>query len=328
MKFIDHIVAPADITSPTRLDRFLLNAFQQKSPELSRSRLQSLIEQGFLSRDTSTIKDCSEKITPGHYLLTIPDSTPSTISAKDIPVEIIFEDNDVIVINKPAGLSVHPGAGNTTHTLVNSLLHSHAGKLSGIGGIERPGIVHRLDKDTSGLMVIAKNDAAHHKLAAQFSNRTLSRTYVAFVFGLLKEKQGTITTNIGRHPKDRQKMAVIKSTLHGKIAITHYKTTETFALSAHKIVSIVECILETGRTHQIRVHMQHLGHPLLGDPVYGLKNIPPSWPEWIRLFPRQALHAKSLKFIHPSTNEAMIFHASLPQDMEILLENLRNDKKS
>ncbi|MBX9977777.1 MAG: RluA family pseudouridine synthase [Alphaproteobacteria bacterium] len=299
-----------------RLDLALLPLFQLKYPELTRNTFQRLIEAGALFLENTPITKCNIKVTEGTYSLSIPDLTPSHILPKAMPMDIIFHDEDIIVINKPAYLSVHPGAGNSDHTLVNGLLHEFGESLSGIGGIQRPGIVHRLDKDTSGLMVIAKNDLAHQKLSAQFEDRTLSRTYIAFVFGIPSPRKGTIETHIARHPTHRQKMAVSKGA-RGKIAITHYKVLERFMIDENPIFSFskVECKLQTGRTHQIRVHMHHMGHPIIGDPVYGKSTLSKKWPEIIKNFPRQALHAAALQFAHPRTNELMTFSAPLPDDM-------------
>ena len=298
-----------------RLDKFLSLGF----PDLSRTRIQSLIEEGHVLRENTPLRSPSLKTKAGWEItLHIPEAIEALPIPQDIPLDILYEDEDLLVINKSAGLVVHPAPGNHDNTLVNALL-AHCGEsLSGIGGVKRPGIVHRLDKETSGLMIVAKNDLTHHHLSHQLGTRTLSRIYHAFVWGVPKIPQGTIMTQIGRHPKDRKKMAVLPS--GGKEAITHYRILENF----NGVASLVECRLETGRTHQIRVHMTHLGHPLLGDPTYGRapKGIPAFLKEELGKFPwnkgRQALHAASIQFIHPKTREHLSFSSPLPEDMRTL----------
>lgn len=236
--------------------------------------------------------------------------------AQDIPLTIIHEDADLIVIDKPVGLVVHPAAGNLDGTLVNALLHHCQGQLSGIGGVARPGIVHRIDKDTSGLLVVAKSDRAHEGLAQQFAAHSIDRLYAAIVYGVPQPGSGTVDSWIGRSDADRKKMAVHREG-RGKHAVTHYRTLQKLRGAA-----LVECRLETGRTHQVRVHMAHLGHPLIGDPVYGrerkgFKSILETLG-----FKRQALHAKRLGFIHPVTGEALSFDSQLPADMQELLSEL------
>jgi 23S rRNA pseudouridine1911/1915/1917 synthase len=245
---------------------------------------------------------------------------PAEARAQDIPLSIVFEDEHLIVVDKPAGLVVHPAAGNLDGTLVNALLHHCRGQLSGIGGVVRPGIVHRIDKDTSGLLVVAKTDKAHEGLARQFADHSLERAYLAVVAGLPIPPAGTVRGHIGRSDHDRKKMAVLHAlNKRGKHAVTHYKTLERLDSS-----SLVECRLETGRTHQVRVHMASIGHPLLGDPAYGRT------PARLRSrlselrFARQALHAAVLGFIHPVTGAALRFESALPADMEQLLVDLRS----
>ncbi len=302
-----------------RVDHTLLPFFQKDCPELTRTRFQALIDGGFLELNGHRVLKSNVKAMSGTYELVIDDPMPSYIVPKDIKIEIIYDDEDLIIINKSPYLSVHPGAGNRDHTLVHGLLHQFGDSLSGIGGVQRPGIVHRLDKDTSGLMVVAKNDWAHQKLSAQFEKRTLSRTYIAFVFGVPPIQEGRIETQIRRHPQNRQKMAVCESP-HGKLAITLYKVLQSWVIEEKErlIYSKVACKLLTGRTHQIRVHMHHEGYPLIGDPTYGKKTISAVWPHFIRHFPRQALHACEIQFVHPRLKDVMTFVAPLPEDMHAL----------
>lgn len=307
-----------------RVDKALPALFQVDVPELSRARLQSLIEQGKLSHNGEVITSIKASLKPGEYVLTMPKAEESDVVPEKMDLDIVFEDEDLIIINKPAGLTVHPGAGQAQGTLVNALIHDYGETLSGIGGVKRPGIVHRLDKDTSGLMVVAKNDLAHQRLSAQFEEHTLSRTYTCLVFGTPFPYTGVIETFIGRHPTQRQKMAVLKSGTRGKLAITQYTVIESFQskTSPKQTISLVECKLKTGRTHQIRVHMNHIGHPIVGDPVYGKKTISGCWKEALSGFDRQALHAKKLELIHPRTLQTIRFHSDMPEDMAMLLERI------
>jgi 23S rRNA pseudouridine1911/1915/1917 synthase len=309
--------------SGLRLDKFLA----QKAPDLSRARIQALVEDDAVSCGEKTVTSCSSKVKIGEtYQILVPEPEPSHIEPQAMALDIYFEDEHILVLNKPAGLTVHPAPGNRDGTLVNALLAHCGDSLSGIGGVARPGIVHRLDKDTSGLMVVAKHDAAHHHLSDQLSTRTLKRTYNAVAWGHPAPANGTITGAIGRSPANRQKMAIV--TKGGKEATTHYRTLRTF-----DIASLVECSLETGRTHQIRVHMLKIGHPLIGDPLYGTgtstrlkqniyKKLEDSTRATLLGFTRQALHAKALGLIHPHTQEAMHFECPLPDDMEQLLKAL------
>lgn len=288
-------------------------------PDFSRARLQALIEQGMLTRNGQSFDNSAHKVKPGEvFSIQVPPAVDATPVAQKMDLDIVYEDNALLVLNKPAGLVVHPAAGNHDGTLVNALL-AHCGEsLSGIGGVKRPGIVHRLDKETSGLMVVAKNDAAHHGLSEQLSTRTLTRVYKTFVWGVVSPAQGRVATRIGRSTKNRQKMAVLET--GGRDAITDYKTVETYGMLA----SLVECRLKTGRTHQIRVHMAHLQHWLIGDPVYG-KNAIESFMKLHKAddalraallsFPRQALHAAELEFIHPIGKNKIALKAELPPDM-------------
>jgi 23S rRNA pseudouridine1911/1915/1917 synthase len=304
-----------------RLDRFLVTRL---SP-LTRTRIQALINDKMLRCCGEIITSTARKVREGDtYTLTIPPVIEALPQAETIPLAIIYEDADLLVLNKPVGLVVHPAPGHRQSTLVNALLAHCKESLSGIGGVRRPGIVHRLDKDTSGLMVVAKNDEAHYGLSSQFTERSLSRSYWAFVWGMPLSTIGTIEGNIGRSPQNRQKMAIVPK--GGRPATTHYKVLKLFKANddLSQSISLVQCNLETGRTHQIRVHMAHIGHPLVGDPVYGRI---PKWAKkafdpTIIAFPRQALHAFELKFLHPRTGELMTFTAPLPPDLEALLSLL------
>ena len=292
-----------------RLDKFLSLCF----PDFSRNRLENLIKDGAVEEESSPSFKVKEGMT---FTLTPPDVEEAKPIAEDIPLDILYEDEDLIVLNKEAGQVVHPGAGNPQGTLVNALLYHCGDSLSGIGGVKRPGIVHRIDKETSGLLVVAKNDTAHHRLAKQFEKHTIERTYQAFCWGRMNPMEGTIEGAIGRSTQNRQKMGIIPE---GKHAITHYKTLE---LSGNSLVSFMEFKLETGRTHQIRVHMKSKGHPLIGDKLYG-KN-PQNAPAFLRHFPRQALHAFSLGFIHPRTKEFLLFKREIPEDMRAIFNEMRN----
>ncbi|MFT8390217.1 MAG: RluA family pseudouridine synthase [Sporolactobacillus sp.] len=283
-----------------RLDRW---AAQTLSSE-SRSRLQGLIRDGYVRVNGVPQTTVSYKLRCGDVVhLTLPAAEPLAVEAEDIPLDIIYEDASVLVVNKPRGMVVHPAPGNMSGTLVNALLF-HCHDLSGINGVLRPGIVHRIDKDTSGLLMIAKNDKAHHSLAAQLKDKTTMRRYQAIVHGVLAREKGTIDASIGRDSKDRKKMAVTRQ--NSKRAVTHFKVLRPFA---H--YTWIECRLETGRTHQIRVHMAYIGHPLAGDPKYGPKHTLP--------IHGQALHAADLGFTHPDSGEWMSFHADPPEDFKHLL---------
>jgi len=299
-----------------RLDRALAAAL----PLLSRERLKALISSGqVMAAGGALARDPAMKVAPGAaFAVTVPDPSPAHNAAQDIPLVIAYEDEHLIVIDKPAGLVVHPAAGNLDGTLVNALLHHCRGSLSGIGGVERPGIVHRIDKDTSGLMVAAKTDPAHVGLAAQFARHSIDRRYLAIVAGLPRPAEGTIDAPLARSTANRKKIAIVESG-RGKRAVTHYRTLERLRSAA-----LVECRLETGRTHQVRVHMASIGHPLLGDPVYGR-----SRPEHRELlsrlsFKRQALHAAYLGFIHPVTSAPLCFQSEIPRDMHDLFSVLKN----
>lgn len=313
-----------------RLDKFLAGRLADRDG-LSRSRLRALIEQGRLVRETGgTIGEPSYRVKPGErFALTVPAPAPAKPEAQDIPLDIAYEDGDLIVVDKPAGLVVHPAPGNPDRTLVNALIAHCGGTLSGIGGEKRPGIVHRLDKDTSGLMVVAKTDRAHKGLAAQFAahgrDGRLERAYQALVWGVPRPRTGRIDAPIGRSTRNRRKMAVVAR--GGRDAVTRYRVLKTFG-HLEPLVSLVECRLETGRTHQIRVHLTHLGHPVLGDPAYGgsqrtrKAKLPSGARAALERLGRQALHAADLGFVHPATGEALRFTSPLPQDIKELLENL------
>ncbi len=302
-----------------RLDKWLAAI----APDLSRSRAQQLINDGQLTINGEICTDSSAKIKPEmEVTLTIPEAEPTHILAQPMDLNIVYEDEDLLVINKPAGLTVHPGAGNPNGTLVNGLLAHCGDSLSGIGGVARPGIVHRIDKETSGLLVVAKHDVAHRFLSEQLESRKLSRRYFAVCWGIPSPTSGTISAPVGRSPNNRQKMAVVER--GGKDATTHYRVHEAF----QNLASLVECKLETGRTHQIRVHFQHINHPLLGDPLYVKRRntslLPAPLKEFLDSFQRQALHAAQLRFIHPRDKKPMRFEAPLPDDMQELLNILRN----
>ncbi len=288
---------------------------------LSRERIKTLMGEGRVALDGIAASQASLKPAAGTaFAIALPATAPAEAIAQDIPLSIVFEDEHLIVVDKPAGLVVHPAAGNLDGTLVNALLHHCQGQLSGIGGVARPGIVHRIDKETSGLLVVAKTDAAHEGLAKQFADHSIHRAYLAIVAGVLKQPSGTVSGHIGRSDHDRKKMAVLHElNKRGKHAVTHYRLIETLASAA-----LVECRLETGRTHQVRVHMASIGHSLLGDPVYG-RNPQRLKPILTQLhFARQALHAAELGFIHPVTGEAQSHASALPADMAGLLVELRN----
>lgn len=301
-----------------RLDAFLAAAI----PDLTRSAVQRLIEQGLVLLDGKEVK-ASYKLSAGEQVaVTIPPPLPSAATAEAIPLEILYEDADVIVINKAVGMTVHPGAGINSGTLVNALL-AHCTDLSGIGGEVRPGIVHRIDKDTSGILVAAKNDAAHTGLASQFSAHTVKRVYQALVFGSPRSDKGRVEGIIGRHPVDRKKMS--GNARHGRHAVTHWQV-----IARYPEVTLLKLRLETGRTHQIRVHLSESGYPLLGDAVYGgdarLGNLKdPQLKALVKALGRQALHAKTLGFMHPSKGEYMEFTTELPADMQRILDYLEKE---
>ncbi|MBR0893477.1 RluA family pseudouridine synthase [Bradyrhizobium tropiciagri] len=306
-----------------RLDRVLA----QRTPELSRSRLKALILAGSVTVKDAVVRDPAYHVAKGDtIIIDVPEAAPAEPKGEDIALDIVFEDDDIIVIDKPRGLVVHPAAGHATGTLVNALIAHCGTSLSGIGGVKRPGIVHRLDKDTTGLMVVAKNDQAHQSLTAQFADhgRTgpMERGYMAFAWGVPNRPHGTIDAPIDRHPHAREKMAVRQG---GREAITHFEVLSSFAGRDGKpVASLLACRLETGRTHQIRVHLAHLGHPLMGDSVYGphfktkAGHLGPEGKDALTALDRQALHAYLLALEHPRTGELLHWEAPLPEDLLLL----------
>ena len=289
-----------------RLDRALAAAV----PTMSRERLKALISSGRVRGTAGLARDPAMKTLGGSVFdIDIPEATPAHNLAQDIALTIVHEDESLLIVDKPAGLVVHPAAGNFDGTLVNALLHHCAGRLSGIGGVARPGIVHRIDKDTSGLLVVAKTDLAHERLSAQFAKHSVDRRYKAIVAGI--PTTGSVDAPLARSPHDRKKIAIQP---RGKRAVTHYAL-----ITPLKDAALVECRLETGRTHQVRVHMASIGHPLLGDPVYG--RVRPGHREILKQlgFARQALHAAVLGFVHPVTSETLRFESEMPYDMQQLL---------
>jgi 23S rRNA pseudouridine1911/1915/1917 synthase len=301
-----------------RLDRLLAAS----GAGLSRMRVKALILDGRVTRNGETVVDPSYRVKPGdRFRVDVPASDPPLAIAQEIPLDIRFEDEQVIVIDKPPGLVVHPAPGNPDRTLVNALIHHCGPSLSGIGGVRRPGIVHRLDRDTSGLIVAAKTNVAHESLSRQFADRTIDRAYTAVVWGCPSPRQGMIDRPIGRSPRNRKKMAVVEG---GKPARTRYRTLDLLTHGA----SVVECRLETGRTHQIRVHMAYLGHAIVGDPAYGGQPRQHSRPEQARAaaraLGRQALHARLLGFVHPTTGARIRIESELPIDINELIDVLND----
>ena len=305
-----------------RIDRFLANALRDEQEPLSRSRIKALILDQQLSENGSTVSDPSASVKSGAtYILTLPPPVDATPKGEDLPLDILFEDDHIIVINKPVGLVVHPAPGSLSGTLVNALI-AHCGKsLTGIGGVLRPGIVHRLDKDTSGVMIAAKTAVAHTNLTNMFAAHDLDRRYQALVWGTGIDRDGTVDAPLGRSNFDRKKHAVSSK---GRHAITHWRTLRSFPPFA----TLLECRLETGRTHQIRVHMSYIGRSIIGDPLYGHAPRARQMPDvaarnclaQLRSFERQALHAVDLGFAHPVTGEALCFTSQLPDDMQALIQ--------
>lgn len=307
------VLTVEDADAGTRLDVWLLAQLPEGN---SRAGVQRWIKSGFVVREGELQANPARKVRGGEvYSVDVPAAEATELVGENIPLDIVFEDDDLLVINKPAGLTVHPAPGNYTGTLVQAVIFHCEGRLSGINGELRPGIVHRIDKDTSGLLVVAKNDAAHRGLARQFAKHSISRTYIAAIKGNLARHSGKVEASIGRHPIHRLRRAVIDG---GKPAVTHYKVLERFGVGA----TLVECTLETGRTHQIRVHMAHLGHPLLGDPLYGQPG-PLKGLGAVDLPRRQMLHAAVLGFNHPNGGKWMEFSSPLPADMQAVIGVLR-----
>jgi len=306
-----------------RIDRFLAERPEILEAHLSRSRLKALIEAERVRINGSTVKEPSRKLTVGDTIsLSVPPPEPAAPQAENIALDIVYEDDHLIVIDKPAGLVVHPASGHESGTLVNALIAHCGDSLSGVGGVKKPGIVHRIDKDTSGLLVVAKTDAAHHGLSRLFADhgRTLplTREYLAFVWGAPDRPHGTIETSLGRHSIQREKMAVVAEG-RGREAITHWEK-----LADYGVASLIACQLETGRTHQIRVHMAHIGHPLIGDATYGsgfktkIAKLPDDARLAVEQLGRQALHAATLGFAHPQTGEELVFESDLPAELQAL----------
>lgn len=329
---------------PKRLDKAVSRDVPEEAT-LSRTRLARLIDEGALSVDGQVVRDPKARVEAGAVIaVTVEEASDSHIGPEDIPLDVVFEDDDLIVVNKPAGMVVHPAPGTPSGTLVNALMHHCGDNLSGVGGVKRPGIVHRIDKETSGLLVVAKSDVAHQGLAAQFEHHTVERYYRAVCYGVpdandprLRGVKGAsfetgnilkLTTQLARHKTDRQRQAVLFQ--GGRHAVTRARIVEPFGNPA--VAALIECWLETGRTHQIRVHMAHAGHGLIGDPTYGgkrklpVKALSEKALAAVQAFPRQALHAAVLGFTHPVSGETVRFEAPLPQDMQDLLEALRGAK--
>ncbi|MEP9372872.1 RluA family pseudouridine synthase [Mesorhizobium sp. KR1-2] len=316
-----------------RLDQWLASAI---GPDFSRSRVQTLIRQGAVAVNGQAVTETKRKLAEGDLVtMEMPEPEPAEPLGENIPLDILYEDDQLIVINKPAGLVVHPGAGNWTGTLVNALIHHCGDSLSGIGGVKRPGIVHRLDKDTSGVMVVAKTDKAHKSLSEAFADHgrdgDLERAYVALVWNIPSRMTGTIDAPLGR-AADRVRRAVVPETRDdARHAVTHYTVLERYGEGQKQAAeaALVECRLETGRTHQIRVHMAHIGHPVVGDPDYGLafrtkaNRLPEPLKALVQALPRQALHARLLAFRHPDTHMIMRFEAPLPVDIAEIVEGFR-----
>jgi len=311
----------------TRLDKFLSQAL----PDVSRARCQSLIDEGAVLRNGQPVTSATYKVKLGDVLsLVVPDVVGLDLTPSNVKLDVVYEDDDILIIHKPAGMTVHPAAGTKEDTLVHALLGHCGASLSGIGGVARPGIVHRIDKETSGLLAVAKNDAAHQHLSAQLQSREMKRTYVAFVWGVLNPREGTIDQPIARHPRHRRQMAVVKG---GRDSVTHYETVELYRVAGTitPLASKVICELDTGRTHQIRVHLTHAKCPIIGDPVYGATTItrlnrieaahitvPEGIKNALHLVNRQALHATHLRLTHPKTGEFMEFECPLPEDLAAL----------
>ena len=310
--------------SPTRIDKFLTNRLEG----ISRTRIQAAADAGNILVNQKSVKS-NYKVKPEDLISIVLPHPPREIELipENIPIDIVYEDEDLLVVNKEAGMVVHPGVGNYTGTLVNALMYHFRDDPLFRAGEIRPGLVHRIDKDTSGLLVVARNEMAVNKLARQFFEKTTQRTYQAIVWGEMEEEEGTVTGHIGRNPRDRKKMYVFPDGSEGKPAVTHYRVLERLGY-----INLVECRLETGRTHQIRAHFQYIHHPLFNDPTYGGDQILrgttfTKYRQFVRncfsILPRQALHAKSLGFTHPSTGKHMFFNSELPEDMTIVLEKWR-----
>ena len=325
----DRILAVTGLPGDTgeRLDRVLVRG---AGAELTRSRIQQLIDEGAVSGPEGVIGDAARRVKAGEaFTIRIPVPVSATPQAQDIPLNVVYEDDTLIIVDKPAGLVVHPAAGNADGTLVNALLFHCKGQLAGIGGEIRPGIVHRIDKDTSGLLVAAKTEKALTSLGKQFAAHAIDRKYIAFVWGAPFKREGRIEGDIGRSHFERTKMVVRPG---GKHAVTHYEVLQKYGTTLNPVAAKIQCRLETGRTHQIRVHMTHIGHPLIGDPAYGRartaaaarKTLSAETLAVLDAFPRQALHAAVLGFQHPTTHKTVRFESPLPEDMQKLEAALAN----
>lgn len=299
------LVKVTDVDAGKRIDKLL----SEQLPDLTRSAIQNLMQDGCVTISGSPVKKNAKASAGDEIAVELPEAKEVAIEPENIPLDIVYEDHDIVVVNKPKGMVVHPAPGNWNGTLVNALMHHCGDSLSGINGEIRPGIVHRIDKDTSGLLVVAKNDKAHQSLAEQIKVHSAGRRYFAVVYGAPKEDKGTVNAPIARHPVDRKKMTVLAS---GREAITHYEVLEHY-----QGYSYMTFLLETGRTHQIRVHMAHMGHPIIGDILYG-----PSKDKW--KLHGQCLHAGELSLTHPATGERMTFQAPLPEYFNTVLQKLRN----
>ncbi|WP_159586151.1 RluA family pseudouridine synthase [Chelativorans xinjiangense] len=321
-------LAADEAATGKRLDQWLAAAL---APDISRNRVQALIRAGAVTLEGAAVTEPKRKVSAGElYQIVLPEAEAPEPEGEAIPLTVLYEDDTLIVVDKPAGLVVHPGPGNWTGTLVNALIHHCGDTLSGIGGVRRPGIVHRLDRETSGVMVVAKTDRTHRALAEAFADhgRTgdLERAYVALVWGVPKRLSGTVDAPLGRSTRDRTLRAVVpEGRTDARLAVTHYTVLERYGQPNDEIAALVECRLETGRTHQIRVHMAHIGHPLIGDPAYGrafrtkAKRLPQPLADMVATFPRQALHARLLAFRHPETGAIMRFEAPIPADIAELM---------
>jgi 23S rRNA pseudouridine1911/1915/1917 synthase len=331
-----HEVVTGPAEAGERLDRVLVRALNARVPGLSRSRLQALIAAGAVSRNGKAVLDAGLRVKAGEaYAIAVPPPEPAEPEPQAMALAILYEDRDIIVIDKPKGLAVHPGPGHASGTLVNALI-AHCGKsLSGIGGVRRPGIVHRLDKDTTGLLVVAKSDRAHQGLAAQFAahgaDGRLRRGYRAVAWGAPERPRGSIEAALARSAANRTRIAVVRAdSAGGRRAVTRYETLERFGeLAAKPVASLLGLVLETGRTHQVRVHLAHIGHPLLGDPTYGASHkasahrLSTEAREALAALDRQALHAAELAFVHPVSGKQLAFDSPLPPDMARLVAALR-----
>jgi len=330
-----HAIAASDGDAGQRLDRFLAG----RLAELSRARIQGLIREGHVTGSSGPVRDPGTKVRQGlTYEITIPPPKPADPAGEDLPLAIVHEDRHLLVLDKPAGLVVHPAAGHAQGTLVNALIAHCGDTLSGIGGVKRPGIVHRLDKDTSGLLVVAKSDAAHRGLAEQFASHgadgRLVRAYEALVWGVPQQRAGVIDANLGRSQTNRTRMAVVRGA-HGRHAVTHYEVLESFIGPDGKpLAARLRVVLETGRTHQIRVHLAHIGHPVIGDPVYGAgfkasaRRLSEKAAKALENLGRQALHAEALGFEHPVTGRSLSFTSPRPGDMDELYQALKPEQKA